>query len=95
MGLCLVLLLSIILVAFSFQHLPNFGVSRHNTKLLALQDGDTIPNVVFKTRVRDESIPGPNPFKWKDVSSADLFSGKRCVLLSLPGGNCFLIPFYM
>lgn len=36
-----------------------------------------IPNVVFKARVRDNSINDPNPFRWKDVSTNDLFSGKR------------------
>jgi len=44
-----------------------------------------VPNVVFKTRVRDESIEGPNPYRWEDVSSFDLFGGKRVVLFSLPG----------
>lgn len=28
-----------------------------------------IPNVVFKTRVRDESIGGENPYRWQDVST--------------------------
>ncbi len=45
----------------------------------------TIPTVVFKTRVRDESIAGDNPFRWQDVSTADIFSGKRIVILALPG----------
>jgi thioredoxin-dependent peroxiredoxin len=44
-----------------------------------------VPNVVFKTRVRDESVEGPNPFRWQDVTSQDLFAGKRIVLFSLPG----------
>ena len=47
--------------------------------------GRTLPDVVFKTRVRDESIGGANPFRWQDVTTADLFSGKRVVLFSLPG----------
>jgi thioredoxin-dependent peroxiredoxin len=25
---------------------------------------ETVPNVVFKTRVRDESVEGENPYKW-------------------------------
>lgn len=45
----------------------------------------TVPNVTFKTRVRDESIGGENPFRWQDVTSADIFSGKRIVVFSLPG----------
>lgn len=44
-----------------------------------------VPDIVFKTRVRDESIGGDNPFKWLDVSSADIFSGKSVVVLALPG----------
>ena len=44
-----------------------------------------VPDVVFKTRVRDESIGGDNPFRWQDVSSNDLFAGKRVVVLALPG----------
>jgi peroxiredoxin len=44
-----------------------------------------VPAVVFKTRVRDDSIEGPNPFRWQDVSSYDYFAGKRVVLFSLPG----------
>ena len=44
-----------------------------------------VPSVLFKTRVRDESIEGPNPYRWEDVTSFDLFAGKRVVLFSLPG----------
>lgn len=44
-----------------------------------------VPNVIFKTRVRDESIEGPNPFRWQDVTSFDLFAGKRVIIFSLPG----------
>ena len=42
------------------------------------------PNVTFKTRVRDESIGGDNPFQWLDVTSESIFSGKRIVLFALP-----------
>ncbi len=44
-----------------------------------------VPNVTFKTRVRDESIGGDNPFRWQDVSSDDIFKNKSIVLFSLPG----------
>jgi peroxiredoxin len=47
--------------------------------------GDKVPNVTFKTRVRDETVEGPNPFRWQDVTSDELFKGKRIVLFSLPG----------
>jgi peroxiredoxin len=44
-----------------------------------------VPDVIFKTRVRDESIGGDNPFRWQDVSSDDIFKGKKVVVLALPG----------
>ena len=44
-----------------------------------------VPEVVFKTRVRDESVEGPNPFRWQDLSSADIFDGKKVVVFALPG----------
>ena len=43
------------------------------------------PNVTLKTRVRDESVPGDNPFRWEDVETGDLFKGKKIVVFSLPG----------
>jgi thioredoxin-dependent peroxiredoxin len=46
---------------------------------------EKVPSVVFKTRVRDESVGGPNPFRWQDVTSEEIFSGKRVVIFSLPG----------
>lgn len=46
---------------------------------------NTVPHVVFKTRVRNETIPGDNPFEWKDLSSDDIFKGKNVVVFSLPG----------
>jgi peroxiredoxin len=45
----------------------------------------TVPNVIFKTRVRDESLGGDNPFRWQDKTSADIFSGKSIVIVALPG----------
>lgn len=47
--------------------------------------GRKVPEVTFRTRVRDESIEGPNPFRWENKSSSDYFKGKRVVLFSLPG----------
>lgn len=47
--------------------------------------GSIVPAVVFKTRVRDDSIQGPNPYTWKDVNSYDYFGGKRVIVFSLPG----------
>ncbi len=48
-------------------------------------EGKKVPNVVFKTRVINESIGGENPFIWKDVSSDEIFKGKRVVVFALPG----------
>ncbi len=45
----------------------------------------TVPNVVFKTRVRDASLGGDNPFRWQDVCSDDIFKNKKIVILALPG----------
>lgn len=47
--------------------------------------GDSVPKVMFKTRVRDEQIEGENKFSWKDLSSDDVFKGKNIVLFALPG----------
>jgi len=47
--------------------------------------GRKIPHTTFRTRVRDETIEGPNPFRWQDMTSDDYFEGKRVILFSLPG----------
>ena len=44
-----------------------------------------VPQIIFRTRVRDESIGGENPYVWKDVSSADIFNQRRIVVFALPG----------
>ena len=58
-----------------------------------------IPSVVFKTRVRDESAGGDNPFRWEDRTTQDYFSKKRAVIFSLPGAftptcSTFQLPDY-
>jgi len=50
-----------------------------------MQAGIKLPDVTFKTRVRDESIGGDNPFRWQDVTTDEYFKGKRVILFSLPG----------
>ena len=45
----------------------------------------TIPDVTLKTRVRDETVDGPNPFRWQDLQVRDEFAGKKVVVFSLPG----------
>lgn len=44
-----------------------------------------VPNVTFKTRVRNDEIEGPNPFEWKDLTTSEIFDGKRVVVFALPG----------
>lgn len=47
--------------------------------------GKRLPDVTFRTRVRDESVGGPNPYRWEDRTTDDYFKGKRVVVFSLPG----------
>jgi peroxiredoxin len=44
-----------------------------------------VPNIVFKTRVRDEGVDHENPFRWEDKTTADIFAGKSIVVVALPG----------
>lgn len=44
-----------------------------------------IPDVTLKTRVRDETLGGDNPFRWQDLRVRDEFAGKKVVVFSLPG----------
>ena len=50
-----------------------------------LIEGNTVPQVTFKTRVRDESVEGENPFRWQDVTTDDIFKGKKVAIFALPG----------
>ncbi len=44
-----------------------------------------VPDVIFKTRVYDETIEAQNKYKWLDFSTKEIFSGKKVVIFSLPG----------
>jgi len=48
-------------------------------------EGKNLPSVTFKTRVRDESLGGDNPYRWEHISTEQYFSGKRVIIFSLPG----------
>tara|TARA_B100000795_G_scaffold238508_1_gene199686 strand:- start:411 stop:944 length:534 start_codon:yes stop_codon:yes gene_type:complete len=50
-----------------------------------MKAGITVPQIIFKYRVRDASIGGDNPFRWQDVTSDEIFSNKKVVVFSLPG----------
>jgi peroxiredoxin len=47
--------------------------------------GKQVPMATFQTRVRDESVGGDNPYRWQEVTTDELFKGKKVVLFSLPG----------
>eukprot|EP00873_Tetraselmis_striata_P022376 jgi/Tetstr1/442640/TSEL_030735.t1 len=55
------------------------------TRAAPIAVGEKVPDVIFKTRVRVPGSTDENPFDWKDVSSTDLFKGKRAVVFALPG----------
>ena len=57
------------------------SLEEHSTPI---EEGASVPSVTFKTRTRIES-DNENPFDWKDVTSEDLFKGKKTVIFSLPG----------
>ena len=49
------------------------------------KEGARVPEVIFKTCVRDESVGGDNPYRWQDVSTSEIFDGKKVVVFGLPG----------
>lgn len=56
-----------------------------HTTSVPLAEGAHVPEITFKTRVRDESIGGENPYRWQDVSTNDIFGGKTVIVFGLPG----------
>ena len=56
--------------------------------------GRQLPDITFKTRVRDEAIGGSNPFRWQDVTTADIFAGKRVVGVVVVGGCGHGVNFF-
>ena len=56
-----------------------------NEKRLAKRIGQIVPAVRFKIRVRDDSIQGPNPFRWDEMNTYQMFAGKKVIVFSLPG----------
>jgi peroxiredoxin (alkyl hydroperoxide reductase subunit C) len=49
------------------------------------KEGTRVPQTTFRTRVRDESVAGPNPYRWQDLTSEEIFGGKKVVVFALPG----------
>jgi peroxiredoxin len=54
-------------------------------KSVPIAEGTPVPSATFKTRVRDESIGGENPYRWQDVTSHEVFDNKKVVIFGLPG----------
>lgn len=50
-----------------------------------MKQGVALPQVKFMTRVRDDKLEGPNPYRWQPKFTDDYFAGKRVVVFSLPG----------
>lgn len=48
-------------------------------------EGKRVPDCTWHTRVRDPKVGGDNPYRWEDVSSDELFSGRKVIVFSLPG----------
>ena len=44
-----------------------------------------VPQIVFKTRIRDESVEGSNPYRWQDVTSDEIFASRKIIVFALPG----------
>lgn len=87
----IVLLIAVSTSAFSTVQMRT-GLKLRSSLKMSLKEGDQVPSVIFKARVRDENLPQPNPFKWKDIRSEDLFQGKRAVVFALPGGK-YELPY--
>ena len=66
------------------RNLAKIKIALRMSSTTAISEGATIPSITWKTRTRIESSD-ENPFDWKDLSTNDLFKGKRIVLFSLPG----------
>ncbi len=45
----------------------------------------TVPQATFQTRVRNDALGGTNPYEWRELTTDDVFKGKKIVLFSLPG----------
>ena len=50
-----------------------------------MMEGLAVPRVTFKTRVRDHVKGGSNPFIWRDLTTDEIFRGRRVLVFSLPG----------
>jgi peroxiredoxin len=50
-----------------------------------IKEGDKIPAMVFRVRVKLEDAESDCQYDFKNISTEDLFKGKRIILFSIPG----------
>jgi peroxiredoxin len=50
-----------------------------------IKEGDKIPSMVFRVRVKLEDAESDCQYGFKSISTEDLFKGKRIILFSIPG----------
>jgi hypothetical protein len=62
------------------------GASTQKLHLKQRKEGDAVPDVTIKARVRIAETEAVSSFQWRDISTSDLFKGKRVVVFSIPGG---------
>lgn len=70
--------------ADDYDDYDNWEVKQH-ARMSKKRIGSIVPAVSFKIRVRDDSIEGPNPYRWDDLTSYQIFGSKRVIVFSLPG----------
>lgn len=44
-----------------------------------------LPDATFRVRVRDDNVPGQNPYRWESRTVGDYFDNRRAIVFSLPG----------
>ena len=44
-----------------------------------------VPQAFFKTRVRNVESDDPNPYEWRELTTDEIFNGKKIVLFAVPG----------
>ena len=46
---------------------------------------EIVPQAIFKTRVRTDDSVDSNPFEWCELTTDEIFNGKKVILFALPG----------
>lgn len=65
--------------------LLNYLLTLNQPEELHMNASNRVPHAIFKTRVRDESVGGDNPYRWEEKTTQDIFAGKKVAVFSLPG----------